>query len=624
MQTQVCKIADTTCSPYFAIVEAPMGQGKTEAALYAIDKAMQEKIACGFYIALPTQATSNAMMDRVTQGYLAERSKTVPGRFNVQLVHGGSLLSAAFEHMRMASLGDDPDEVVVAEEWFCGHKRSLLAPYGVGTIDQTLMGTLQARHWFIRLFGLAGKTVVFDEVHAYDVYTTSLLARLLSWLRGLGCTVILLSATLPEEKRMELLSAWGQTTVIPQSVSYPRITVFRESGVEAIPFEPPVMKHPVEVKLTPTDPLKLAEKLATDVPLAGCAAIICNTVKSAIQMFRTLRHILERQGWEIELFHARTLASWRQEKETDVLAHYGKKSDQRGKRLLIATQVIEQSLDLDFDWMATELAPVDLVLQRMGRLWRHEWRCRPLKIPVLYVLCDIDHSGFPLLSAGQARVYEPYILTKTFLAFQSVQSIEQAQDIENLIAEVYSKEIAESDPKWRRLLTDQKLSMDRNRNEQEKMAESVMLPNPCKGAKGILERGVTLDDTIIDLCDGEDPSVHSDVRAATRLGDPGVTVVCTGTLSDGNVLSDASGRSPDIEEIRRLIGQSVAVSNRGIREEILKHKSPAYWKNSALLRYARLMVFNNGIAELGRYTLYLGKEEGLVIERIEKGEERGA
>jgi len=229
IQLSVIELASKQTSPYLMIVEAPMGQGKTEAALYAADIAMCRGNARGMYIAMPTQATCNAMFKRVLHDYLKKRGHQ--GKLNLQLVHGDALLTQMAEvkegeiqEYKPNSIGGEGD--VEAQSWFTAKKRPLLAPFGVGTIDQSLLSVLQTKHWFVRLFGLAGKVVIFDEVHAYDTYMSTILERLLHWLAEVDCTVVLLSATLPESKRKALTKAYsGQDEV--EYRHYPRITIAR-------------------------------------------------------------------------------------------------------------------------------------------------------------------------------------------------------------------------------------------------------------------------------------------------------------------------------------------------------------------------------------------------------------
>ncbi len=190
LQETLMALASQQTSPYLMIVEAPMGQGKTEAALYAADLAMCRGFARGMYVAMPTQATGNAMFKRILDDYLRKRGHQ--GKLNLQLVHGDALLakSANVQEDEIATFLPrdvrEEDGDLEAQTWFTARKRPLLAPFGVGTIDQSLLSVLQTKHWFVRLFGLAGKVVIFDEVHAYDAYMSTILERLLRWLAGCG------------------------------------------------------------------------------------------------------------------------------------------------------------------------------------------------------------------------------------------------------------------------------------------------------------------------------------------------------------------------------------------------------------------------------------------------------
>jgi CRISPR-associated endonuclease/helicase Cas3 len=221
LQTMVAQTVAGMTEPTLLIVEAPMGEGKTEAGWYAA--ACWDRLGGqGAYVALPTMATSNQMFGRV--GAFLEAG---PGKKNLMLQHGKAALNEQFEELKYAARVYDDEKLpsaVVAEGWFAANKKhGLLAPYGVGTIDQALLAVLQTKHVSVRLFGLAGKCVILDEVHAYDAYMTTLMERLLRWLAALGCPVVLLSATLPRERRLRLLRAYaGDGVPEPGPVCYPR------------------------------------------------------------------------------------------------------------------------------------------------------------------------------------------------------------------------------------------------------------------------------------------------------------------------------------------------------------------------------------------------------------------
>jgi CRISPR-associated endonuclease/helicase Cas3 len=319
------------------------------------------------------------MFDRVDE-FLSANA----GKKNLMLLHGKAALNKRFERLKYAARVYDDEKrpsAVVAEEWFAANKKhGLLAPYGVGTIDQALLAVLQTKHVFVRLFGLAGKCVILDEVHAYDAYMTTLMERLLRWLAALDCPVVLLSATLPRDKRLKLLRAYaGDDLPEAEDVSYPRLTsvaVGRPPEVRHLQADPDRART---IKPGWMDEGNLVETLRQALADGGCAAVIRNTVGLAQNTYLQLRDALKAHGIDVELFHARFPFGRRREIEDAVLKRFGKNGGpaERNQRVLVATQVVEQSLDLDFDVMISDVAPVDLVLQRAGRLHRHTRGQRP-------------------------------------------------------------------------------------------------------------------------------------------------------------------------------------------------------------------------------------------------------
>ena len=148
--------------PSLIVVEAPMGEGKTEAALLLAETLADRFDHGGVFIGLPTQATSNQMFGRV-QRFLGRVHAAE--RINLHLTHGEAALQESYRSIQVQQVWDEvgggsrDHAAVVADEWFARSKRALLASFGVGTIDQALMGVLRVRHGFVRLFGLAGKGV---------------------------------------------------------------------------------------------------------------------------------------------------------------------------------------------------------------------------------------------------------------------------------------------------------------------------------------------------------------------------------------------------------------------------------------------------------------------------------
>ena len=199
------KTVATVTGPGVYVIEAPMGMGKTEAALWAAYRLLLSRKATGIYFALPTQMTSNRIHLRMNE-FLRRIS---PETSTSRLIHGNSWLfqddcpihPAATERHEAT-----PDDARAGRDWFASTKRALLAPFGVGTVDQALLGVVAAKHFFVRHFALAGKVVILDEVHSYDLYTGTLIDKLITTLEGLGCTVIVLSATLTGKRRGQIVS----------------------------------------------------------------------------------------------------------------------------------------------------------------------------------------------------------------------------------------------------------------------------------------------------------------------------------------------------------------------------------------------------------------------------------
>lgn len=649
MQKVVADFADAATGPYLLIAEAAMGDGKTEAALYAADRALTAGQTHGFYVALPTQATGNAMFDRV-DSFLHHRNHGAA--LNLQLVHGGAEFNETFEKLRQAAnivgkdAADAEEAPVVAERWFTSKKQALLAPFGVGTIDQTLMGVLQTKHWFVRLFGLAGKTVVFDEVHAYDVYMGELLETLIRWLAELDCTVILLSATLPATRRQKLMDAYraGANDEITETPRYPRVTyVPRDGKAQSVNVTETGegARQPLTVTLERAAPDydALAERIEKDLPNSGCAAIICNTVKQSQIAYDAVHSRLAAQGWEIILFHARTPLAWRKTKEEKVLRYFGK-PDREGvtrpeKAVLIGTQVLEQSLDYDVDWMASEIAPVDLLLQRMGRLWRHERGDeRPVKTARFVVLCDEpDANGdappaFPPGSCGKFGVYDEYTMLRSVLALRGKTTITLPDNIEPLVTAAYDANLSADLPAaWTERLETAQQEQESERADDANKARGNSISPPLGDDGEFLDVIPNQDRKLID---DDDPGIHETVRATTRLGDPSITLICLRQQADGTLTPYCGGgkvkldKSSSHERVRELLQSAVALSRpKGLYFALVDAKVPEGWEKDAHLKYARHAVFENGRTTIksrkGDFVIRLDEERGLTVEKEENG-----
>jgi CRISPR-associated endonuclease/helicase Cas3 len=440
--------------PALVIVEAEMGKGKTEAALSLAARFMTHHHGEGITMALPTMATSNAMFARVED--------VMPRLYpddNVQLALAHS---RAARHPRLNALVqrglrardlDATEASVACARWLLNKKRVLLAQIGVGTIDQALQAALTVKHQFVRLFGLSRNVVVIDEVHAYDAYMEVLLEHLLSWLGALRVPVILLSATLPSQRRAALAAAWRGTDDASsrpdgaheaQSRPYPLVTVTTStqamtfSGVAAAPSR--TIRLERVAKIDETNHLRhVAQRLIDAARRGARIAWIRNTVTEAQRAYDAV--VDTNPDVEHSLFHARFRGVDRSRIETDVLDRFGKAAPVGG-RLLIATQVVEQSLDLDFDELHSDLAPIDLLFQRTGRLHRHA-RHRPedFESPRLCVHVPSDEDSAGLRYGPSQYVYDVATLWLTDRLVRTRSALTLPDDIRPLVEECYHPDL---------------------------------------------------------------------------------------------------------------------------------------------------------------------------------------
>ncbi len=441
--------------PKLIILEESTGAGKTEAALVLAQRVMAAGEAESLLVGLPTMATANAMYSRLARCYrrlfgrqadpslaLAHSRRRLHRQFNASVRLGGRRLVSP-------AAGDEPESAAQCAAWLAqGNKRSLLASLGVGTVDQLLLAALPVRHQCLRLLGLGRAVVIIDEVHAYDTYVNGLLAEgLLPYLASVGQTVIMLSATLNRRLRQRLARGFSRGLGAPgpelASRAYPLATLVSREGALQEPLATRAGRRTAFTVQMEDDPQRLQQEIGRAVDAGGCVCWVRNTVDDARESYRDLCRRLgdERVG----LLHARMALCDRLDWEQEVLECFGpaSRAEDRAGRVLVATQVVEQSLDLDFDLMISDLAPVDLLVQRAGRLHRHSRDSRPLAEPRLVVhgplpVDDPPEDWLKDFFARGAWVYQRHgLLWLTARALAQRARVRLPQDVRELVERVY-------------------------------------------------------------------------------------------------------------------------------------------------------------------------------------------
>lgn len=608
--------------PCIAIIEAPTGEGKTEAALALAHRMAKTNGTDELYYALPTTATSNQMFGRI-QKYMV---KNLGLESRIKLVHGQAWLYEDDLRLEFLTNGKG-NEYKQAQDWFASKKRALLAPFGVGTIDQAELAVLNVKHVPLRMMGLAGKVLIVDEVHAYDTYMTAIIYRLLEWLSAIGTSVILLSATLPKKRRSELLKAYNAKSLPAEERedAYPSIWIANSS--KAYLSTPPAQQAERKIMLNTNtlhfgddEAAQKAEWLVKQVENGGCSCWMTNTVRRAQEIFSVVRQIAPKEV-DCSLLHAQFPLDQRHQIEGEISEKYGPGNDKRPKRgIVIGTQVLEQSLDLDFDVMASDLAPVDLLLQRAGRLHRHaRIRHDAHKTPCLWINTEQSPEG---LDVGVNKfVYDEYILRTTWDVIKDQTEWALPIQYRSLIEAVYdsapSHENKLSQKAWN--------SLQEKETQAEQIANLYMLPEPNP------------DDAFSGTAASKLQFIESETQsgwivAQTRLGEQSITVIPL-ERSENSACAIVDGREVTVpldEEPSRaiqvqLMRKSVRVSNQTAVEALKNAKGltwPTEFNDPAILRDYLPLWLDSGKAILktnNRQVVFeLEPELGLLV-RTQKG-----
>lgn len=613
------------------VIEAPTGEGKTEAALTAAEILAEKCGSGGLIFAAPTMSTADGLFHRVLDWTANTSAGAVTSMF---LAHSKSRLNSEYRRLRSTGIGlDEPDRAegaVVASQWMSGRKKGVLSNMSVATVDQILFLALQAKHSMLRHLGLAGKVVVIDEVHAYDAYMSEYLATALAWLARYRVPVVLLSATLPGEQKRALLAAYGSEVADVEvgelSSAYPLVTSISGNGLHELPVEarPADLHARVEVEEDALE--RLTELLQEETSSGGCVLVICNTVRRAQDAYRSLRESFPEQ---VELHHAAFLASERVAKETALRESLGPRarvgSGRPERRIVVATQVAEQSLDIDVDLLITDIAPVDLLIQRIGRLHRHARPAsdRPDRLREPRVLIRaVTTLDPPEFDPGAEAVYGRKLLLSTLAVLLDgvlERGFIRPDDIAPLVQTAYGQ----SPPipsAWSESWDEAVAIHDALRDTQRSRSTAYRLRDPRAAAS--LDDLFRIGRDSIDTSDGEERGL-----AQVRDSDPTVEVIpiLAGESGYGPFDQGAmAGVSPDREPPPRLAldlaCSTVRLPARFTRFErdfeetldTLEARTPPGWQASTWLKgqVALPLDEEGGIDLIGRRLVY-DRELGL-------------
>lgn len=625
VQRSVIDAISGSADPGICIIEAPMGCGKTEAALAAAELMAAKKGCGGIFFGLPTQATANGIFPRLLNWAEGESEDTV---HSIRLAHGMAELNEDYRALFTGdSINDDESGAVTVHQWFSGRKQALLADFVIGTVDQLLMAALKQKHVMLRHLGLAGKVVIIDECHAYDAYMKRYLERALMWLGAYGVPVILLSATLPISRRSELIDAYhgrkAQKSAISaedwrSSMGYPLITWTDGKTVNQTIPEAMTRKYRVGFEKLNDDDIAsyLSERLSD----GGCAGVIVNTVRRSQEIAQTLGEKLA--DCEIILIHSSFAAPDRASKEDIIRKRLGRisKPDERDRLIIVGTQVLEQSLDIDFDIMITDLCPMDLLLQRVGRLHRHE-RSRPDKLnSAVCALLGADGE----LEPGSRKVYPEWLLLRTKRLLPDFAVMPES--IPELVQTAYS----EPSPKEE---SDQTLALAYQIYQdiiktKESKADCFLLKKP--------ERKISKLNSIAGLLDSDFSDDEKQGEAAVRDIKPNINVLLMVRRSDSLIGflpgQDAQplspGHVPSDEEARRIAVQKIALpfifalgDNYDKTVDSLEKINIAElseWQKSGWLRGELILLLNEELrCELCGFELEYSPDYGLTYKKME-------
>ncbi|WP_454294211.1 CRISPR-associated helicase Cas3' [Salana multivorans] len=691
VQRLAVESARAMSEPGLLLIEAVMGVGKTEASLLAAEILAARFGFSGVFYGLPTRATADAMFLRVLSWWdkvpgdddgdrgvalrhgtasLNDTYRGLPRRRRTGRVESGEMLAddAPLASEKYVDIGRDAEApgwtrapalggTVLAHHWTSGRKQASFADSVIATIDHELLAALSSRHVVLRHLGLARQIVVLDEIHAADTWMFVYLTRALEWLARYGVPVIAMSATLAPNQRRELVEAYergrrarinasavapGSAEVkaggllqprrravvpppeAPASDAYPLLTTLSSGSVSQLSADPGAART-VHIEWVPDDLADLRRAIEPIVVAGGCVLIVRNTVRRAVSAYRELR---QTWGGAVALSHSRFIAFDRLRNDDWLRETFGPVDGDRQGRIVVATQVAEQSLDVDFDLLVTDLAPVDLVLQRIGRLQRHPGRQRPdsaRRATCLVTGLDAAPSDAvaPRPEPGAAMVYGKYHLLRTaaLLLERDGRPLDLPADVPTLVRRCYGTG-ALGPAAWSEAMRDAEDELAREQAIAAANATVYRLRAPGERS------------SLVDLLasDAGEAETSTGVAKQVRQSDGGFEVIVLMKDVDGLRLLPQLGDDrlvrtdarPD-RESERLLARSMVrvpgwvVGNEGWTDLVLGDLSQNYfreWQRSPVLGGQLVLLLNREMTgTMGPFIVSYDTEVGLEVKK---------
>ncbi|MEV6730754.1 CRISPR-associated helicase Cas3' [Streptomyces sp. NPDC051364] len=645
-QTLAVDVVRAMTAPGLVIIEAPMGEGKTKTALAAAEVMAEKFGLSGVFVGMPTQATSDPMFTTV-RAWAAEAEPGIED--GAVLLHGKRAFNPEWKAMitedwstadaRFRTVQEDDDcgcERQGPADWYLGPKRGLLAHLTVGTIDQLLYAATRTRHVMLRSAGLAGKVIILDEVHACDVYMSQFLHEALFWLGQAKVPVLLLSATLPPAQRAALSNAYmagatsspDHTTELPAPGGYPNVTAVWPGMPAAVTDHAPTWRPDLKVTVrllpeptpgggrTDTDlEQPVVDLLRRELAEAGVALVIRNTVRRAQ---RTYRELAAAFPDERVILHGQLTTSARADRTERLLDQLGPSATPRPERLiLVATQVAEQSFDIDADLIVTDLAPIDLLLQRIGRVHRHTGTARPahLRQPTVFVtgLRPTADGTAPRLERGAEYIYGRHLLLRTSAVVMdatagAVWSI--PSQVPELVAAVYGEDPIVPAP-WTAVADQARTDWEQDQAARRTAASAFLLTRTGEHTSSNLD-GLHYAGT----------EAATDDQLAATVRDGGMSVEAVIVVRDhagyrtldGQRLADNGTPTPALLET--LAGDMLRLPQRLTPDAIDNLAPLPGWTSHAWLRRTRALVLDPDLTTvLGDHLVTYDAETGLSYTR---------